>query len=78
MTCFKALLIICLSTFKKRNVTNYIPINYKESKSSKNDFLNVINDFLNVILFSKNDFLNVFDDMHFYMSFLICIFAEHS
>lgn len=78
MTCFKALLIICLSTFKKILVTNYISINYKEIKNSKNDFLNVTNDFLNVILLSKNDFLNVFDDMYFYMSFLICIFAEHS
>jgi hypothetical protein len=78
MTCFKALLIICLSTFKKSFVTNYISINYKEDKNSKNDFLNVINDFLNVILLSKNDFLNVFDDIYFYMSFLILIFAEHS
>lgn len=78
MTCFKALLIICLSTFKKILVTNQISINYKEFKNSKNDFLNVTNDFLNVISLSKNDFLNVFDDIHFYMSFLICIFAEHS
>ena len=60
MTCFKALLIICLSTFKKNIVTNYISINYKEIKNS------------------KNDFLNVFDDIYFCMSFLICIFAEHS
>ena len=44
MTCFKALLIICLSTFKKSFVTNYISINYKENKSSKNDFLNVFDD----------------------------------
>ncbi len=78
MTCFKALLIICLSTFKKILTTNYISINYEEIKNSKNDFLNVTNDFLNVILLSKNDFLNVFDDIYFYMSFLICIFAEHS
>lgn len=78
MTCFKALLIICLSTLKKILATNYISINYKEVKNSKNDFLNVTNDFLNVILLSKNDFLNVIDDMYFYMSFLICIFAEHS
>lgn len=59
MTCFKALLIVCLSTFKKSFATNYISINYEEYKNSKNDFLNVINDFLNVILLSKNDFLNV-------------------
>lgn len=78
MTCFKALLIICLSTFKKPSVTNYTPISYEQNRNSKNDFLNVINDFLNVILLSKNDFLNVFDDIHFYMSFLISIFAEHS
>ena len=78
MTCFKALLIICLSTFKKPPVTNYILISYKQNKNSKNDFLNVINDFLNVILLSKNDFLNVFDDIYFYMSFLIPIFAKHS
>lgn len=67
-----------LINFQKSFVTNYISINYKENKNSKNDFLNVINDFLNVILLSKNDFLNVFDDMYFYMSFLISIFAEHS
>ena len=78
MTCFKALLIICLSTFKKNIVTNYISINYKEIKNSKNDFLNVTNDFLNVLLLSKNYFLNVFDYIYFCMSFLICIFAEHS
>ena len=75
MTCFKELLIVCLSTFKKSFATNYISINYEEYKNSKNDFLNVINDFLNVILLSKNDFLNVFDDIYFYMSFLIPIFA---
>ena len=78
MTCFKALLIICLSTFKKGFTTNCISINYEENENSKNDFLNVINDFLNVILPSKNDFLNVFDDIRFYMSFLISIFAKHS
>ena len=65
MTCFKALLIICLSTFKKSFVTNYISINYKENKNSKNDFLNVINDVLNVFFALKNDFLNVYDDIHF-------------
>lgn len=67
-----------LINFQKILATNYISINYEENKNSKNDFLNVTNDFLNVILLSKNDFLNVFDDMFFFMSFLICIFAEHS
>ena len=65
MTCFKALLIVCLSTFKKSFATNYISINYEEYKNSKNDFLNVINDFLNVFFAFKNDFLNVYDDIHF-------------
>lgn len=78
MTCFKALLIICLSTLKKTFAIYCISVNYKDNKNSKNDFLNVKNDFLNVILLSKNDFLNVFDDMYFCMSFLISIFAEHS
>lgn len=78
MTCFKALLIICLSTLKECFIINYIPINYKGIGNSKNDFLNVINDFLNVVLLSKNDFLNVFDDIYFHMSFLIYTFAEHS
>lgn len=72
------MLIICLSTFKKLSITNYISINYKVNKSSKNDFLNVINDFLNAILLSINDFLNVINDIYFFMSFIICIFAEHS
>ena len=44
MTCFKALLIVCLSTFKKSFATNYISINYEEYKNSKNDFLNVFDD----------------------------------
>lgn len=48
-----------LINFQKGFITNYISFNYKEIKGSKNDFLNVINDFLNVILLSKNDFLNV-------------------
>ena len=44
MTCFKALLIICLSTLKKTFAIYCISVNYKDNKNSKNDFLNVFDD----------------------------------
>lgn len=59
MTCFKALLIICLSTLENSFVFYSISTNYIKENNFKNEFLNVINEFLNVILLAKNEFLNV-------------------
>jgi hypothetical protein len=40
-------------------------MSYKQTKITKNEGLNVVNEFLNVILLFKNEFLNVLVEMQF-------------
>ena len=49
---------------------------YNTIHETKNEFLNVINEFSNAISLFKNEFLNVFVEIHFSISFLISIFAN--
>ena len=49
---------------------------YNTIHETKNEFLNVINEFSNAISLFKNEFMNVFVEIHFSISFLISIFAN--
>lgn len=40
-------------------------MSYKQTKITKNEGLNAVNEFLNVILLFKNEFLNVLVEMQF-------------
>lgn len=58
MTCFKALLIICLSNFQNTEQNALLSDIYKQPDKPNYDFLNTNYDFSNTISRLNYDFLN--------------------